>query len=198
MLLCKGFHNSSVCETRKIQKISGNAQSTNLVNNKTFVLLQRADVILFKDFNQKEARIKSLFDRGSQRSYVSKRVQNILSPEIISKERIETNAFNNNSSKKEISDYAKPCHFFFRSLSLPCHFLCHVTFSGMPFSLPCHFLCYVTFSAMSFSLPCHFLCHVIFSAMSLSLPCHFLCHVIFSVKTKKGNKSIKKFCILRF
>ena len=169
MLLCKGFHNSSVCETRKIQKISGNAQSTNLVNNKTFVLLQRADVILFKDFNQKEVRIKSLFDRGSQRSYVSKRVQNILSPEIISKERIETNAFNNNSSKKEISDYAKPCHFFF------CHFLCHVIFSAMSLSLLCHFLCHVIFSAMSLSLSCHFLCHVTFSAMSLSLPCHFLC-----------------------
>ena len=169
MLLCKGFHNSSVRETRKIQKISGNTQSTNLVNNKTFVLLQRADVILFKDFNQKEVRIKSLFDRWSQRSYVSKRVQNILSPEIISKERIETNAFNNNSSKKEISDYAKPCHFFF------CHFLCHVIFSAMSLSLLCHFLCHVIFSAMSLSLSCHFLCHVTFSAMSLSLPCHFLC-----------------------
>ena len=181
MLLCKGFHNSSVCETRKIQKISGNAQSTNLVNNKTFVLLQRADVILFKDFNQKEVRIKSLFDRGSQRSYVSKRVQNILSPEIISKERIETNAFNNNSSKKEISDYAKPCHFFFSvtfsamSFSLPCHFLWHAIFSAMSLSLLCHFLCHVIFSAMSLSLSCHFLCHVTFSAMSLSLPCHFLC-----------------------
>ena len=34
-----------------------------------------------------------------------KPVQNILSPEIINKEKIKTNIFNNNSSKEEISDY---------------------------------------------------------------------------------------------
>ena len=69
---CKGFHNSSVCETRATQRLPGNPQSTNLVNNKYFVLLQTADVILFNDFIKKEVRIKALFDGGSQRSYVSK------------------------------------------------------------------------------------------------------------------------------
>ena len=34
-----------------------------------------------------------------------KPVQNILSPEIINKEKIKTNSFNNNSSGEEISDY---------------------------------------------------------------------------------------------
>ena len=86
-------------------KDSGNAQSTNLVNNKNFVLLQTAEVILFKDFNQKEVRIKALFDGESQRCCVSKRVQNILSP--INKQKIKINTFNNNNSEEEISDYVK-------------------------------------------------------------------------------------------
>ena len=36
---------------------------------------------------------------------LSKSVQNILSPEIINKEKIKTNTFNNTSSKEEMSDY---------------------------------------------------------------------------------------------
>ena len=38
---------------------------------------------------------------------MSKRVQNILSPEIINKEKIKINTFSNNNSKEEISDYVK-------------------------------------------------------------------------------------------
>ena len=58
---CKGFHNSSICETWETQSLSRNPQSTNLVNNKNFVLLQTTDVILFNDFNKKEVRIKALW-----------------------------------------------------------------------------------------------------------------------------------------
>ena len=36
---------------------------------------------------------------------LSKSVQNILSPEIINKEKIKTNTFNNNSSNEEMRDY---------------------------------------------------------------------------------------------
>ena len=80
-------------ETWETQRFSGNPQSTNLANNKNFVLLLTADVILFNGFNKKEVRIKALFDGGSQRSYVSKRVQNTLSSEIINKEKIKINTF---------------------------------------------------------------------------------------------------------
>ena len=38
---------------------------------------------------------------------MSKRVQNILSPEIINKEKNKINTFSNNNSKEEISDYVK-------------------------------------------------------------------------------------------
>ena len=55
---CKRFPNSAVFETRETQRLSGNLQSTNLVYNKNFVLLQTADVILFNNFNKKEVRIK--------------------------------------------------------------------------------------------------------------------------------------------
>ena len=104
---CKGFHNSSVCETRETQRLSGNLKLTNLVNKKNFVLLQTADVVLFNGLNKKEVRIKGLFDGESQRSYVSKRAQNILSPEIINKEKIKISIFSNINSKEEISDYVK-------------------------------------------------------------------------------------------
>ena len=39
------------------------------------------------------------------KEFFSKPAQNILSPEIINKEKIKTNTFNNNSSKEEMSDY---------------------------------------------------------------------------------------------
>ena len=61
------------------------------------VFLQTADVILFNDFNKEKVRIKALIDAG----------QNILLPEIINKEKIKINTYNNNNSKKEISDYVK-------------------------------------------------------------------------------------------
>ena len=79
---CKGFHNSGLYETRETQRLSRNPQSTNLVNNKNFVLLQTADVNLFNDFNKKEVRIKALFDGGSQGSYVSKRARNNCSEQL--------------------------------------------------------------------------------------------------------------------
>ena len=63
--------------------------------------MQAAD--LFNDFNKKEVRMEALFDGGSQRSFV----QNILSPEIINKEKIKINTFSNNKSQEETSDYVK-------------------------------------------------------------------------------------------
>ena len=73
--------------------------------NKNFVLLQTADVILFNNFNKKEVRIKVNLLMVDLKEVLSKSVQNILSPEIINKEKIKTNTFNNNSSKEEMSDY---------------------------------------------------------------------------------------------
>ena len=52
-------------------------------------------------------RIKALSDGGSQRSYISKRFRNILSPDIIDKETIKITSFNNNNSKEEVSDSVK-------------------------------------------------------------------------------------------
>ena len=78
-----------------------------LSKHKNLVILQTSDVILFNDFNEKEVRIKALFDSGSQRSYISKRVHNILSPEIKNKEKIKANTFSNNNSKEKISDHVK-------------------------------------------------------------------------------------------
>ena len=78
-----------------------------LSKHKNLVILQTSDFILFNDFNEKEVRIKALFDSGSQRSYISKRVHNILSPEIKNKEKIKANTFSNNKSKEKISDYVK-------------------------------------------------------------------------------------------
>ena len=69
--------------------------------------MQTADIILFNNFNRKEVRIKALFNGGSQGSYVSKRVQNNLSPKILNKEKIKDNTCNKDSSKEEISDYER-------------------------------------------------------------------------------------------
>ena len=56
-------------------------------------------------------RINGLFDGGSQRSYVSKRVLSGLPLKIINKERIEINVFNSNNFKKKFLDY---CELFLK------------------------------------------------------------------------------------
>ena len=47
-------------------------------SEKDFVLLQTAEVNLFNKSNCAEVRAKILFDSGSERSYISRRAQNIL------------------------------------------------------------------------------------------------------------------------
>ena len=42
------------------------------------ILLQTADIVLENPNNKKQVKTKVLFDQGSQRSYVTKRIKNVL------------------------------------------------------------------------------------------------------------------------
>ena len=70
---CKGKHNSAICDKRESPK-----GTTNLhVRSETSVLLQTAQVyITSKSGNQ--VKVRALLDSGSQKSFISKRIRNIL------------------------------------------------------------------------------------------------------------------------
>ena len=76
---CKGSHNSAICEN-KITKnyVAENSQinsSTNYSANSSCVLLQTAEIILVNLVNKREIKLKTLFNQGSQRSYITGRVK---------------------------------------------------------------------------------------------------------------------------
>ena len=75
---CKGLHNSAICNNRDKTETPENINVNFSSSEKDFVLLQTAEVNLFNKSNCAEVRAKILFDSGSERSYISRRAQNIL------------------------------------------------------------------------------------------------------------------------
>ena len=75
---CKGSHNSAICEN-KITKnnVAENSEinsSTNYSANSSCVLLQTAEIILVDMVCKREIKVKTLFDQGIQRSYITEKV----------------------------------------------------------------------------------------------------------------------------
>ena len=68
------MHNSAVCDDRNKQV----NQTTNWASKVSSILLQTADIVLENPNNKKQVKTKVLFDQGSQRSYVTKRIKNVL------------------------------------------------------------------------------------------------------------------------
>ena len=108
---CKGMHNSAVCEHKCKQgkskseisdadnKNETGETSTNCSSNLASILLQSAEIVLENPLNKKEVRIKALLDQGSQRSYLSERIQSILDLAPISKENVSISTLKNPNSK---------------------------------------------------------------------------------------------------
>ena len=104
------MHNSAVCENKSKQgkTISDVSDSdiknvtsetlTNCSSNFALILLQTAEIVLEKPFNEKEVRVKGLLDQGSQSSYLYQRVKIILDLAPISKENISISTFGNPNS----------------------------------------------------------------------------------------------------
>ena len=66
------------------------------------MLLQTADLIVEGTTCEKQIKVKVLFDQGSQRSYVTKRVKDLLKLKGVSKEKIGINTFGDTKSKNSI------------------------------------------------------------------------------------------------
>ena len=80
-LYCKGKQNSAICTKRtknNPNENTNNVISINFVPEVSTILLQTADLIAEGDACERQTKIKVLFDQGSQRGYVTKRVRNFL------------------------------------------------------------------------------------------------------------------------
>ena len=62
-------------------------------------MLQTAEVNLFNKSNCAEVKVKILFDSGSERSYISRRVQSILNLTPLNSEKLKINTFGSANSK---------------------------------------------------------------------------------------------------
>lgn len=108
---CKGFHNSSICLQRDKKEDSPNVPygsttktTSGHVQQNSCVLLQTADVTLRNSNNtSREVRVKMMLDSGSQRTYVSERVKNILNIPTKGTERLEISTFGNNQTSNQIA-----------------------------------------------------------------------------------------------
>ena len=60
-------------------------------------MLQTADIVLGNPSNKKQVKTKVLFDQGSQRSYVTKRIKNVLGLTVIAEETISISTCVNKS-----------------------------------------------------------------------------------------------------
>ena len=110
---CKGMHNSAICynknKSTKTEEKEKNETETQIDKNETAancassissILLQTAEIIVENPLNKKEVRVKILFDQGSQSSYITKRIKNILDLKPYSKESISISTFGNTKYKQ--------------------------------------------------------------------------------------------------
>ena len=65
------------------------------------VLLQTAEIILFNLINTREIKVKTLFDQGSQRSYVIERVKSFLKLIRTSYENLSISTFGNKTPEQK-------------------------------------------------------------------------------------------------
>lgn len=131
---CKGLHNSAICTqsakgdssrgkptpdfvtTSHVQASEGDSQhqerdgdsqndvTTTHAKGNSAVLLQTADVLLKNTNNNRELKIKALFDSGSQRTYITERARNFLD---LPTEKTETININTFGSKQATSSIVK-------------------------------------------------------------------------------------------
>ena len=91
---CKGKHNSAICDKREPSQ-----STTNLhVRSNTSVLLQTAQVILFGESGN-QVRVRALLDSGSQKSFISKRIRDVLKLTTKDTENLSIATFGKNESK---------------------------------------------------------------------------------------------------
>ena len=91
---CGGKHNIAICTFNKNQlSWFDNQSSNNLANNQTNVLLQTALVTVTGLHKQDQVKINTLFDTGSQRTYVTEELNNYLKLPVPRKEKITIKVF---------------------------------------------------------------------------------------------------------
>ena len=102
---CKGSHNSVICENKvtknSIAESSEINSSTNYSANSSCVLLQTAEIILVNMVNKREIKVKTLFDQGSQRSYITETVKSFFKLIPTSQENMPISTFGNKIPEKK-------------------------------------------------------------------------------------------------
>ena len=121
---CKGRHHQSICNNRKpptpedTNMINANGKDNNptmevnvsttstttTVKDKATILLQTARTVVTNSEGTKSAKVRILFDSGSQRSYVSNSLKSRLNLKPIKHETLNLNTFGNNKFRKHNCD----------------------------------------------------------------------------------------------
>ena len=121
---CKGRHHQSICNNRKpptpedTNMINANGKDNNptmevnvsttstttTVKDKATILLQTARTVVTNSEGTKSAKVRILFDSGSQRSYVSNSLKSRLNLKPIKHETLNLNTFGNNKFRKQNCD----------------------------------------------------------------------------------------------
>ena len=115
---CKGLRNSAICENKitknNMAENSDIISSTNYSANSSCVLLQTAEIILVNMVNKREIKVKTLFDEGPRRSYITERVKSFLKLIPTSHEYMSISAFRNKTPEKK--ELQKVCFNFKNAL----------------------------------------------------------------------------------
>ena len=120
------MRNSDICNDRNKQ---GNQTYKNCASNILSILLQTGDIVLENRNNKRQVKTKVQFDQVSQRSYVTKRVKNVLGLTAIFEETISISTFMNktceNSKLERVSINLKGAsNFKFSTEALCTQFTC--------------------------------------------------------------------------
>ena len=94
---CERIHNSAICnkgEERETIETTSNLSSS----NKEMILLQTAEVYVVNERNNKEIKLKVLFDSGSEKGFLSQRTYTCLHLSTIYTENLKINTFGNENS----------------------------------------------------------------------------------------------------
>ena len=109
---CHKRHHQSICEVH-VGTLSKSEQTTNNVKGKSAILLQTAQAIATNNASHTSKSVRVLFDNGSQRSYITERLQSQLNLRPIQNEKLLLNTFGGNKFKSQT------CNVFKLSLQRP-------------------------------------------------------------------------------
>ena len=136
---CKGLHNSAICSERQKKDDKNNEDSPSRTTNNSatchvqnqltpVVLLQTAAVILENPNTKQQVKVKVLLDAGSQRTYISEKIQKFLSLSTEDVDDVNISTFGNSQTLSKsitcvllVAKNNSHENILIKALCLPCY-----------------------------------------------------------------------------